>query len=516
MINQPPVQATAGPRVDSGAARKLYLGCNLYPQAQGPGSGNASSELDTGLVLLLVTPLEGDYEDLERACTDFARTPQIMAVSKKTDKSSTLSTNQQSNQSTAPPRFVITVSDTEESQAQDSLVGGSETDSVARIEDSFEALDKLEDQLEAFDEAAHFKRVTIAEPPSGKSTDLAPSTPSARPNLPFKHGSASVRVKPVSRPGQSTLRKSLSMVFDSSKVKKEEKPSVQLPSRPSRTRAPGFVPPKPPVKSTKPLTIPSFELPGEATARRLKEQREARIAAQSAAEEAAKANARGGTLRRSKSARLTELPTFELPGEAISRRKREELNRQLKAQEEEERKRREFKARPIGAACAVAFIPRDTLASRARQQNKVATSENESLRFPPQNNSKRNSTDAHMLSRGPLEAASNLGTPRGRPLLGESRPTVRAASHASSNGSLGQSSSVSAEDMQQQRRKGEDIYRGDSFFAKDKELEKRGREQAAKVARAEAAEWSRLQSREWAIKQARKRTTIGSLRDLQV
>ncbi|KXJ97129.1 hypothetical protein Micbo1qcDRAFT_155910 [Microdochium bolleyi] len=437
-----------------------------------------------------------------------------MAVSEREDMSQTMSLKQQSSRP-APPRFIITVSDTEESPVQDSHVKALDGEHVARIEDSFEAIDKLEDQLEAFDEAAHFKRVTIVEPPSSKPANPAPSTPSARPNISQKQGSASVRVKPVSRAGQPILRKSLSMVFDSPKVKREEKPLLQVASKVSPARAPSLLPPKPPVKSSKPLTVPSFELPGEATARRLKEQREARAAAQLAEEEASKAIAQGATLRRSKSARLTSLPTFELPGEAISRRKREERARQLKAQEEEDRRRREFKARPIGTACAPGSFPRETMASRARQQTKAATSENDSSRSTTTSNSKRSSLGVHMLSREPLEPTSNQGTPRGRALSGDTRPSVRAVSHASSAGSTGQSSSISTEDIQQQRRKGEGIFRRDSSFAKNREVEKREREEAARAARAEAAERSRLQSREWALKQARKRATIGSLRDLQ-
>ncbi|KAH7040766.1 uncharacterized protein B0I36DRAFT_15122 [Microdochium trichocladiopsis] len=509
-INQPPNQSATEPTRDHDRPRRLLLGCNLYPQAQKPKSGISEPQR----VLLLATPLEDQENSLEHVSLGAAQVAEIMAATDAENKSLVSSPLQQS-QAPGPPRFIITVSDAEESQVKDTNVEASEPDSVARIEDSFEALDKLEDQLEAFDKAAIFKRVTISEPPASKPTEPLTTTPTR--DVPaLKHGSASVRVKSVAKAGQGGLRKSVSMVFDSPKVKKEEKPLIQIASKVSPARPPNtLVASKPLVKSTKPLTIPSFELPGEATARRLKEQREARTAAQLAEEEALKASAKSATLRRSKSARLTSLPTFELPGEAISRRKREERARQLKAQEEEERKRREFKARPVGLATVPTFVPRDTAASRARQQIKGATSENDSLRPITQVNGKRNSIGLAMSARGPLEASSNQGTPRGRALSSETRHNTRAVSHASSTGSVGHSSTVSAEDIQQQRRKGEGIYRRDSSYAKDREVEKREREELAKAARAEAAERSRLQSREWALKQARKRMTIGSIRDLQ-
>ncbi len=70
---------------------------------------------------------------------------------------------------------------------------------------------------------------------------------------------------------------------------------------------------------------------------------------------------------RPRSSKPPTVSTFELPGEAISRRKREEREARLRAQEEEERRRREFKARPVRSSIVPNTLPRETVASRARQ-----------------------------------------------------------------------------------------------------------------------------------------------------
>jgi hypothetical protein len=79
---------------------------------------------------------------------------------------------------------------------------------------------------------------------------------------------------------------------------------------------------------------------------------------------------------RATSVRLPAVPHIDLPGEAISRQKRLAIENKRRAEEEELRKKREFKARPapstIGSSSG--SFPRQTLASRAR----AAMSENAS------------------------------------------------------------------------------------------------------------------------------------------
>ncbi|KAI1766625.1 hypothetical protein GGR53DRAFT_204079 [Hypoxylon sp. FL1150] len=396
---------------------------------------------------------------------------------------------------------------------------------IPRIEDSVEALDKLEEQLEAFDEAAHFRQLASPGAPDAETRSTMQSlsvanthvkrstTPQPKRTTPVKTGSASsVRIKATSEPRRS-VRKSASMIFlDSPKLKSEDKPLAQAPARkPSVKGIASLLPPKQPPKSTKKPTIPTFELPGDEVARKLKEKREARASMQAAVEQATKPTV--SSLRRAKSAKAPTRPNFELPGEAISRRKREEREAQLRAQEEEERKRREFKARPIRSGLAPSTFPRETVASRARQ-NKMQMTENSAHPSP----NKQSPMMMNSTARSPLSRTNNQATlPRGRGLHPEPlglQPS-RATSSSSTVGSgSAQRSSMSTEDVQQQRLRGQEIYKRDNSWSGEREREKREREALAKLAREEAAERSRQQSREWAAKQARKRMTITSVRDL--
>jgi hypothetical protein len=212
-------------------------------------------------------------------------------------------------------------------------------------------------------------------------------------------------------------------------------------------------------------------------------------------------------IRRAKSTKPPTRPAFELPGEAISRRKREELETRLKAQEEEERKRRDFKARPVRFGAVPSSVPRGTATSRARQ-SKGPQSENAMQASPCPN--KRVSI---VVSREILSTTSNQSQPRGRHLISDSSQMSRTTS--SSTGSVsGKRSSVSVEDAQAQRVRGKDILRRDSMFGQDRQREKHEREALARLAREQAAERSRQLSRAWAEKQKRKQVTVGSLRDV--
>ncbi|KAG7151572.1 hypothetical protein HYQ46_012641 [Verticillium longisporum] len=218
--------------------------------------------------------------------------------------------------------------------------------SYGRIEDSVEALDKLEDELEELDAATrvdHFvspkknKRrslMTMGEAPRIDRVELKRSSSVTHG---FAGRSATVRVKPTGlRPTLPTLRKSASLTG----LARDESKDVAGAA----------------VKSAKAPTKASFELPGEAVARRIKEQREARRAAAAAAA-AAQASPDKTTAtttpmpQRSRSTKAPTRPNFELPGEAISRRKREQREKELREQEEAEKKRREFRAQPSRSPC---------------------------------------------------------------------------------------------------------------------------------------------------------------------
>jgi hypothetical protein len=223
---------------------------------------------------------------------------------------------------------------------------------------------------------------------------------------------------------------------------------------------------------------------------------------------------------RSTSVRANTGPRAELPGEAISRRKREAIDAKRRADEEEVRRKREFKARPAPhSSNSSNSHPRETISSRARQA-KALLAENNAPSDAPSATNKRHSIAVQPLSRPPLAATtSSSATPgttaggtaprsRGRdtaaaPILHSPALSRNASSSAgSAHGSGGPPrSTVSAEEAAQQKLRGRDIYVRDNSFSADRDRERREREEAARLARLDAAERSRQLSREWAEKQ---------------
>ncbi|KAI3328064.1 hypothetical protein HD806DRAFT_349183 [Xylariaceae sp. AK1471] len=542
---------------DQKQVRKVYFGCNLLPKTSSEENEALKTTCPVESHLLLVTPLKESKEVLEvfrepigdsimafpdanssygtpAKASNFGSvhgseqmTPASTVCTRGDDSvvESIISTGhgtaKTSNHDSVHGARQVTPASTVRTRGDDSVVESitsrSPADPVARIEDSFEALDRLEEQLEAFDKVAHFDQYISAEkPPSTKEPvvkiEIATTSSSVRfatpqPNRTFaKPGSGSLRVKPASEPRKPALRKVTSMILDSPKLKTEDKALMQASTKPPTIRRAIDVSSQKLVgKSPKQPTIPKFELPGEAVARQLKEKKETRLATQRATQPTA------ASLRRSKSLKLLTRPTFELPGEAISRRKREEHQAQLRAQEEEERRRREFKARPIPTKVVSTTVPRGTIASRARQ-TKAALAENSGQTSTP---NKRPATTMGSHSRSVLSSTINRPQSRGRGVRGEGSSIYASRATSTSTGSVsGTRSAVSVEDVQMQKLRGHEIYQRDNSWTDSRVREKCEREALAKLAREEAAEKSRQQSREWAAKQAKKRMTINSLRDV--
>lgn len=390
------------------------------------------------------------------------------------------------------------------SERSESFVEGSSpagSFSVPRIEDSLEELDKLEEELEAVNAAT----LSGPVPPADEQpTKAAPKTPAEQKKVTtvkrasMAGQSATVRIKP-SEKARPTIRRSASMTLrdkkqDAAGSAMEQKSAGTL-SRHKPTAVRTTPAAKSPAKSTKPPTVPKFELPGEAVARRLREQRDARQALQAEAQRAQAAPPKPRVNR------PLAKPTFELPGEAISRRKREEREAKLRAEEEEEKKRREFKARPVRHNTGPAAMPRETVASRARQ-NRTSQDEAEEKKAEA-NKTKRTSVGLPRATASAAAASTQSPQARGRhsmviPATDLSRAT------SSSTGTSGKRSTLSAEEIEQQRLRGREIFARDSVYAKDKMRDRRDRESTAKLARDQAAERSRVASREWAEKKRRK------------
>lgn len=244
------------------------------------------------------------------------------------------------------------------SDRSESFAGSSRTGSfsVPRIEDSLEELDRLEEQLEAVGALAKVKTAARDEAPRSPAVKSASGSPSVQ-SVKKRTSMKSLN----SKSSQQSLRQSASMTLR----QKNQQPATP-PARKADSTASGSARPSvastptrsPTSKSTKAPTVPKFELPGEAVARRLKEQREARQALLEKNQKPTAAPVKPRTVTK---------PSFELPGEAISRRKREQHEAKLRAEEEELRRKREFKARPFRNSSAPSVAPRETIASRARQ-----------------------------------------------------------------------------------------------------------------------------------------------------
>lgn len=414
----------------------------------------------------------------------------------------------------------------EEDSFIDIIISRSPAKPVSRIEDSLEELDNMEDAIDALDEA------TLAEmfvAPPTRSFKLSPKAspdkePRGSPRRSFAEelpasglrvrvrGSASgsperpksiyatMRVKPTAAK-EPTLKKAKSLSFEN--VRPISSPDKQTAVSPSKVLRPAsLLPPKSPVKSTKPPTKPVFELPGDAVAKRLRELREARIAQR----ESSEITVVRTTPARVKSTKPTTKPQFELPGEAYSRRKREAHEARLKAQEEEERKRREFKARPISKSFSSRTLPRDTAASRARQ-NKTTGEGSDSSHSATI--SKRNSlVGAHRPSISDIQKVHVTGSsPRTR---APPAPLTRKASSHPHGPRAAMQRTVSDSDHEMQRQRAKELYERDAMYTAEIEKEKREREAAAKRSREEAAEKGRQASREWAEKQKAKKASEAS------
>ncbi|KAI1494492.1 hypothetical protein F5X96DRAFT_617261 [Biscogniauxia mediterranea] len=523
--SSPPSHSTISSSKAHTVVKTQLFGCNLLPTQQQPEGDSCTKDRAPSTYTLLVTPLK-DNEDILKGDQE-AASEATMAVAELNSNPTTPTKGLSAQSSTASQR--LTPASARSTKIDTNFLDASVSRSpisrpVSRIEDSLEALDELEDQLEAFDEAAHFRQILFSKEPQSANKhppDSARSTGSVRFATPQiqKNGpkaSSTVRAKAVTEPRQRAVRKSTSMIFlDAPKLKLEDKPLAQTPPKNGVMRKiASLLPPRPSAKSTKQPTVPSSELPGDAVARKIKEKREAHVSTQASVEQATRPTV--ASLRRTKSAKLPTRPNFELPGEAISRRKREEREAQLKAQEEEEKKRRAFKARPMRSSAVPSTVPRDTIASRARQ-NKVALTENTTAQKTTPNVNKRAPTiNYYPNSRPPLSHTNNRPQPRGRGLQPDSSASDSSRAASSSTRSVsGKRSQISEEDAQHQKLRGHEIYQRDNSLAGQREREKREREILAKLARAEVAERSRQQSREWAAKQARKRMTVSSLRDVK-
>ena len=486
------------------AEETLYFGCNLVRRRSQSG-GSLESDRPTDVYTLLATRIQAEAEfviprapptrQFDTAAMELAPAATPRLHHSDTTTAAMMAGRHHEQAFDVPRSPQLAVDGTYYGDVSPSQLPSRP---LSRIEDSVEALDKLEEEIEALAQVTRMERVLS---PGAAAARNMHSAAGKSTSTPLKRAT-SVRATPGSATKSNTLGRSASVrkqtpapATDEEKAAAAAGGSTTSPPR-KVARPTSLLPPKLPAKSSKAPTVAAFELPGEAVARRLKEQREQRRSQHISPEQAAAlAAAYSPSKPHFKSSKPPTRPTFELPGEAISRRKREEHEAKLRAQEEEERKRREFKARPIrGSVVAPGSAPRENLASLARQKSRhgisYSTTDSDSTTLSPAASKRQSLLRLHVPNpRAPstISTASNRSSGSGRTTSSSQTPTV-----------------VTPQEAAQQKLRGREVLARDNSFTAEREREKRERENAARVAREQAAERSRELSRLWKERQRRK------------
>ncbi|KAJ4985219.1 hypothetical protein SVAN01_09261 [Stagonosporopsis vannaccii] len=265
------------------------------------------------------------------------------------------------------------------------------------------------------------------------------------------------------------------------RVQKEERLKREVESTAAPKQRPISMPR--PAKSTKPATVPNFQLPGEATAARLKAQKEERLKRLEKAGGAEKPVTRHISMAPApKSTKPVTKPNFQLPGEATAAK--------LKAQKEE-RLKRMAAAEAAKKAAPVASVGK-SITHRPRESLLVKQTPGVSISLPSQADAPQRST-----------SLASMRTSITGPSVSRSTST----SSANRNSVLlaeGGKSTVTPMDAAALKSKGKQVFNRDKMEKETMERERREKEEAAKRARAEAAERGRIASREWAERQRKK------------
>lgn len=350
------------------------------------------------------------------------------------------------------------------------------------------------------------------EPEAGRKTNLGTTTrrvarpASLAPPKPLQRASKAPTISTFELPGERIARElkekkaaRLSMQLDSPKVADVKTTSQRLPS----------------FRSNKPPTVPEFELPGERVARELKEKKAARLSMQLDPQKLGESSPPPQRVRSVRSSKPPTVPNFELPGESVSRMKKERLAAKLRAEEEEAQRRRQFKARPPPSSVGGSATVRSTFTSRQRE-SQGGPADQQSTVSPSGPSPRSGTTKRHSVAittsvgRTVSNAsASTAQTNRGRTSsVGSSHFSARATS--SSNASIvsaSKRSQISNEEIQEQKARGREIYTRDNSYGQDKEREKRERQQAIQQARQKYAEQSRMLATSRRLKQQQQTST---------
>ncbi|KAI9778740.1 MAG: hypothetical protein M1835_004850 [Candelina submexicana] len=384
----------------------------------------------------------------------------------------------------------------------------------ARIEDSVEAIDALEDAIEQIGEALPASRPSSAKratptkehhsTQNGKVLkELKGNADGALLETNFTKAS-NKKAKPVNTP------KVASSVAIKKAAPKPARNSIQ--PRAAATKPPSSRP------STAETTIPKPPSPKGSTPKpQGPAQSISNLTGPSTKQRPVSASLRA-PLPLKKSTKPPTRSNFELPGEAISRKLKEQREERLKREEEEKQKKREFKARPIRRS--VAPVVKPTAASRARAS--LLHGELAENHHTPKAKTPRVSTIS--ANGDSLKRTSILTVPKRSSVLRAvaNSSARRSTSNSSSNSTKVKpttafvpNSAVTLEEIAQQKLKGKEVFKRARLEEEELERKRKEKEDAAKLARIAAAERGRQASREWAEKQKRAKATAARKKGME-
>ena len=370
----------------------------------------------------------------------------------------------------------------------DKIIMRSPAKTATRIEDSVEAIDAFEDEIDEIGE-------------------LIPAISCPVSHHKEKESETNAATKPKHTATQQSTRNEAAAQRPSHLNEDDERRTSRTVSRATTSRLSSIhKPPFLPTKSTKPLTRSTFVLPGDAVAQKLKEQREKRLNGDNAGVQS-KARVKPAPMVVKSSKPLTQ-PTFELPGDAIARKLKVKREQRLKQQEADAGpKEKEYKARPVRKIQAPPV--NDTTTSRARTGSATSVSAKVSPSF--HTGSRVRPANSRPASIVPGDAHKRLSTisitkRTSRTAAGASVHNVRESSLAAA-GSPQSSMQATSRRLTSHGKTAHQTVRGREVFERNKsateqtERLRKEKEDAAKNARAAAAEHGRLASRQWAEKQ---------------
>ena len=358
---------------------------------------------------------------------------------------------------------------------------------ISRIEDSVEALDALEEEIEkvgglipagADGLQSHVKAKkqgksqstsrnikTSGSARTKKFTGVQKKIGSGRPSTALGTATSNPSTGPTktrARPSTSLAQRNsdtATHTAGSTRNAGQATSHVALKKRISSVHKAPFQP----IKSTKPATRPNFELPGEAVARKLKEQREERSKREE--EETPKPR-----VFKARPVRLSHAPEVKLTATTkarLSMAKGEPINRTKPSNGSDNSKQ----ATRIGP----------TAVSRPNKRLSTLSIVKQSSQSTPSGSTQPSANSFARPTRGPSLNAAN--TVRAPSALGANRPAP------------------TAEESAQQKLKGKEVFDRTKVEIMEREKAKKEKEDAARKARADAAERGRIASRAWAEKQ---------------